>query len=1454
MNFRKILFITAICMLLGLLLPESLAQDKERDLIKNDSKSSPTQTPIISPHQSTTKTVTNKANQSVFKVCVSKPQKVGGDLTPETFMDRLLTYLEGEPEVKIIPLENVNDAEQAKRRAIAANCEYLLRTSINGETKGIKIKIFSKKKYKIAVEYFLEKLSDNHILKTEKLEAKNESDEDAVNEVIGKIANGVFSVIGVGKNPSPNPQPTPQIGDNEQLETIFAPRLVVQTSHASSVTDFTYSADGKFLATLGADGIVKIWLVQTRQEIVTVAGYDVVGLDFHPNGKQIACVSKNNIVRLFDVATGNIARRFYEIRPPEKKRGYDEATNLLLFNNPVPISFTQSGRLLVVGKIGGVRIIDVPNGTSQTIKTKDEDELIESLSISPDGKLVATMVEKNKVKIWSLTSYKEVEEFKTGVEEVTALAFSRDGSKIAIGSINGSVKTYFVEKGKKHQEIFEAKGDNDPCGNIVISFVCKVVPGIDIAVRIKNLIDKFNRIFKDESIRSLDFSPDGKTLAYHSGNNSVKVVNIENKAVLFNVPTENKPVFSQGNAVTKFFISRFFKQLCPVRFSSDGVSLNTCREFKNIQRWNAKTGESLETLAVSRRGVKNLLPFPMPFAVGASAFFLNERTLVTSTLGGGVNIWDLESGLEPQQLLSPSGLANVPLSADGKFYIANLENGKGIGVYELESRKQVKTFEFENERPFSASFSPDGKLFAVQLLKEEEDKKSRKRKINLSIREIATGNELSRVENISPNQYSFSPNSKKVVFLPNGKSPFDAFINKTKINMLDIAANKVIYKFNVVMETGNEFISKVAFSPDGKTFAAEDGNSLKLWDTETGNKIKEVSITVDQDPFSLIFIPNQNVVTFTSPSGIYNWNIESNLIKQLPLKTDYWGNLSYSPSGNALVIGSAENRVRLFDTKNYKEIGSLVSPEEQDWLMVTPDGRFDAARLEDVTEVHWVMPDNPFETYPLEIFMLDYYEPRLMGRLVVGDTFAAIPDLSKRNRTLPKVEITDIVKAENNSVRVTVATQNTDSETQRDGNGQPKQSGVYSLRLFRDSQLVGYSTETDETPLSADGSGKVTRTFTVKLPNLADKKQVEFSVYAFNSEQVKSLTARKIYDLPTDVASAKGKVYLVTIGVNTNEVANLSLNYAANDAREMQKILSARIRNTGKFDEIIEIPLISDFAPKQPTTNTNKPQTPKKKDTSTKPKDIVRQNNTTTLDLVVSGEHNATKAKIKGVIDLLSGRKPSGVLNAPNEAKISKASPNDLVIITFSGHGYADDKGDFYMVPSDLRGTDGKLPNVLPRSISSNEFALWVRDLDAGEFLLILDACYAAAFVETGYKPGPMNNRGVGQLSYNKGIKILAATQENNKSLEYRSLKHGILSYVLISEGIEQNLADYFPTDKIVTTAEWLGFGVKRVPLKATEIKQQSNNATAKERLLQQPKLFNFSRNRKGGVLFVSNN
>jgi len=155
------------------------------------------------------------------------------------------------------------------------------------------------------------------------------------------------------------------------------------------------------------------------------------------------------------------------------------------------------------------------------------------------------------------------------------------------------------------------------------------------------------------------------------------------------------------------------------------------------------------------------------------------------------------------------------------------------------------------------------------------------------------------------------------------------------------------------------------------------------------------------------------------------------------------------------------------------------------------------------------------------------------------------------------------------------------------------------------------------------------------------------------------------------------------------------------------------------------------------------------------------------------------------------------------------------VLILFSSHGYADRAGNFYLIPYDTGPGTEKVFNdkVRQHSISSEELSFWLRDVDAGELVLIVDACHSTAAVDgAGFKPGPMGSRGLGQLSYDKGMRILTATQADNVALENKAVQQGLLTYALTVDGLGSLLADFKPSDKTITMLEWLEYAETRVP------------------------------------------
>ena len=305
----------------------------------------------------------------------------------------------------------------------------------------------------------------------------------------------------------------------------------------------------------------------------------------------------------------------------------------------------------------------------------------------------------------------------------------------------------------------------------------------------------------------------------------------------------------------------------------------------------------------------------------------------------------------------------------------------------------------------------------------------------------------------------------------------------------------------------------------------------------------------------------------------------------------------------------------------------------------------------------------------------------------------------------------------------------------------------------------------------------------MRLPRRTDLKEVEFSAYAFNADRVKSETARRTLPMPKDIEPRAGRAYVVTIGVNGSENPAWDLNYAANDAQVLGEVLVEHLKrvddeNTGKArfgeDDVVWIKLVS----------------------TVRNKDGKRE----------FPEKNATKDKVHAVLEKLSGKpvdreRLQGVTGAE---RLEAVRPEDIVILAFSSHGYTRE-GRFYLLPSDVGSVSDKLEaQVLPKAISSDDLTEWLREVDARELVMIVDACYSAASVESGeFKPGPLGSRGLGQLAYDKGMRILAASQKDAVAREREKLQMGYFSYVLAKEGLERGDADFKPQDKRILLSEW---------------------------------------------------
>jgi hypothetical protein len=92
------------------------------------------------------------------------------------------------------------------------------------------------------------------------------------------------------------------------------------------------------------------------------------------------------------------------------------------------------------------------------------------------------------------------------------------------------------------------------------------------------------------------------------------------------------------------------------------------------------------------------------------------------------------------------------------------------------------------------------------------------------------------------------------------------------------------------------------------------------------------------------------------------------------------------------------------------------------------------------------------------------------------------------------------------------------------------------------------------------------------------------------------------------------------------------------------------------------------------------------------------------------------------------------------------------------------------------------------------------------------------------FKPGPMGSRGLGQVAYDKRMRVLAASQSTEVAHEYDYLGEGLLTYTLTHDGLDGKNADWKPKDGKITVGEWLAYAANAVP----QFKAQTDQSTQK--------------------------
>ncbi|KAJ1483073.1 WD40-repeat-containing domain protein [Baffinella frigidus] len=369
-------------------------------------------------------------------------------------------------------------------------------------------------------------------------------------------------------------------------------------------------------------------------------------------------------------------------------------------------------------------------------------------------------------------------------EEVLAVAFAPDGTRVVSGSADTLVKIWNAATGAE---------------------VCMLKGHLD-------------------AVLSVAFSPDGKHVVSGSSDNLVKIWDASIGAL----------VSSFAGVCT---LKGHLGEVNSVGFSADGTRVVSGSVDQLVKIWDAKTGAELHTLghSCSGRCICTLSEYGILDTneecqvpahsrdVNAVSFSPDGTRVVSGSADTLVKIWDVASEAEVCTLTGhSSSVTSVAFSADGKRVVSGSAD-KLVKIWDSGSGAEMRTLLGHSNEVNSVGFSPDG----TRVVSGSADKL-------VKIWNTATGGEGARTRS----SYSYSKSADKLVKICNAATGAEVCTLTGHSSKL-VSPALALGTDSVCSLTGHaNAVWAVAFSPDGKRVVSGSHESLvKIWHAETGGEV-----------------------------------------------------------------------------------------------------------------------------------------------------------------------------------------------------------------------------------------------------------------------------------------------------------------------------------------------------------------------------------------------------------------------------------------------------------------------------------------------------------------------------------------------------------------------------------------------------------------------------------------
>lgn len=491
-------------------------------------------------------------------------------------------------------------------------------------------------------------------------------------------------------------------------------------------------------------------------------------------------------------------------------------------------------------------------------------DMITKLSLSQDDTLVASASRDQSIRIWNTYNGDEIQKLQGHAPTTTSLSFSPDNKLLLSTGMDKKCLVWDWESGKVVKET-QLKNEITAAIFHNDAVICGCKNGdiylLDQELNIKNEINAHPK-----GIHTLALAKDNSLLISAGEDQNIKVWDLQTNT-------------------SKLTIQEHDDWIYDIQISPQGSQIVSASGDKTIKIFDIDSGECTATLFAHSDWVYNVA-------------FVDTTTMISCSEDGTIRFWDITRAKSELRIGHRDHVSSIDVNKESQ-QVMTTSFDKKIMLWNLQGEHQ-QTFATTNKALQKALYSPDGK----NILAVGDDSIIHIWDENGEERQIDSGQEV-RIFSAC-----FSPDGTKFA---SASRDYSAKVWKT-------ASGKELLK--VKQEDGLEDIQ---FSSSGKYFVTCGRDKhICVWDAENGACVTRYlahQVSIEQVCFAngddwIVSAGLDNMVK------IWEWRNTLLMIEWEHPASVYC--IDIDNNDRFIVSGSADKTVRIFDTKQQKEVAMFV--------------------------------------------------------------------------------------------------------------------------------------------------------------------------------------------------------------------------------------------------------------------------------------------------------------------------------------------------------------------------------------------------------------------------------------------------------------------------------------------------------------------------------------------------